>query len=234
MGPINPLDHITREGDQRLHPSITNPNWLVLRSRRRILEQWVRQLPPSDLSVLDVGGRIQPYRHLLTGQLGAYVSIDPVRTPLVNVIGRAENLPFQSDLFDLVLCTQVMQYIPEPFQVAREIARVLKPGGFFFLTVPSAYPIDSDEECWRFLPAGIRQLLSPFQEVDIVAEGGSVAGFFRTCNVCFNIFARYSAIRSLLTYSLFPALNAMGAVLESASAGRNQQFAVNYSVRARK
>src|SRR4029077_7824470 len=165
--------------------------------RRLIFERWADQLPSTNLAVLDVGGRIQPYRPLLTQKLGTYVAVDPQQTPLVNVIGRAEALPFQNNLFDLVLCTQVMQYIPEPALVVREVVRVLKPGGCFLLSVPSAYPVDAGEECWRFLPAGILQMLSPFQTVEILPEGGSVAGFFRTCNVCLNIFARHGALRSL-------------------------------------
>lgn len=238
MGNVNPPDHgkarAAQEGQQRLYPSITNPNWLVLRSRRKIFEKWVRQLPSSKLNVLDVGGRIQPYRPLLAGRVAEYVAVDPLRTALVDVVGRVEHLPFRSDHFDLVLCTQVLQYVPEPAEAIREIARVTKPGGFFLLSVPAVYPIDSAEECWRFLPAGLTKLLGPFQEIEVAAEGSTIASFFRTCNVYLNLFAHYSWLRGLFKYSLFPAMNGMGALLEGAVGGRNQQFAANYSVLARK
>jgi SAM-dependent methyltransferase len=226
--------YAAQEGRQRLYPSISNPNWLVLRSRRLIFEKWIDKLPSSNLKVLDVGGRIQPYRPLFADRLGEYVAIDPVKTPLVNVIGRVEHLPFPGNHFDLVLCTQVMQYVPDPFEAVREIARVIKSGGFFILSLPAVYPIDSAEEYWRFLPAGLSRLLSPFERVEVIAEGGSVASFFRTCNVYLNLFAHYSLLKRLLKYSLFPAMNVTGALLEKTLGGRNQQFAANYSVLARK
>ena len=104
----------------------------------------------------------------------------------------------------------------------------------FLLSVPSACPIDAAEECWRFLPSGLRHLLAGFSGVEVVAEGGSVAGFFRTMNACLDIFARYPIARSVFRHSLSPLINLCGALLDKLSGGRNQQFAVNYSVRAEK
>jgi SAM-dependent methyltransferase len=228
------LEQVTREGQRRLHPSITDPSWLILEKRRRIFEDWLNRLPARGLNVLDVGGRIQPYRPLIANSLGSYVSVDLRRTPLTEVVASAEQLPFPANSFDLVICTQVLQYIPEPKQALCEMARVIKPGGYIFLSVPSACPTDADEECWRFFPAALRHLLTPFREIEIVAEGSSVTGFFRTANVCFSLFARYPVLRSLCKYSLFPLLNLMGAGLERLYGGGNQQFTPNYSVLARK
>jgi SAM-dependent methyltransferase len=228
------LEQAIREGQLRLYPSLTNPHWLVLKKRREIFEKWIATLPQGDLLVLDIGGRIQPYRRLLTGRTGAYIGIDLRPSPLVGLVARGQELPFADNRFDLVLCTQMLQYTREPKAVVNEAIRVLKPGGAFFLSVPSAYPIDSEEECWRFLPAGLRHLLADFDSVQIVAEGGSVAGFFRTVNACLNIFVRYPSFRSMFRYTANPAINLLGAFLEKLSGSSNEQFAVNYSVLARK
>jgi ubiquinone/menaquinone biosynthesis C-methylase UbiE len=217
-----------------LYPSITNPSWLVLDRRRRIFERWLSRIPPAGLKVLDVGGRVQPYRPLLAGRVASYVAVDLRRTHLTNVVGSAEQLPFPDNRFDLAICTQVLQYISDPQAAIREISRVLKPGGHLFLSAPSACPSDADEECWRFLPAGLRHLLSPFREIEIVPEGGSVAGLFRTSNICLSIFARYRFVRLLHQYSLSPILNVTGALFDAVSGGRNHQFTANYSVLARK
>ena len=53
-----------------------------------------------------------------------------------------------------------------------------------------------------FLPAGIRQLLSAFSEVEIVPEGSSIAGFFRTINLYLHLFARYPAMQRALRYKV--------------------------------
>ncbi len=228
------LDEVTQQGRDRLFPSLTNPNWLVLRARRRIFERWLTRLPSGELDVLDVGGRIQPYRALIANRLRRYVAVDLRLTPLVDVLARAEQLPLGSARFDLVICTQMLQYVAQPSLVFGEIHRVLKPGGALLLSVPSACPIDAGEECWRFLPAGLRYLLAGFSTVEVVPEGGSVAGFFRTVNTCLDIFVRYPAARFAYRRTLAPLVNLGGALMERLSGLRNEQFSVNYSVLAEK
>lgn len=43
----------------------------------------------------------------------------------------AENLPFESDSFDLVTCCDVLEHVDDVDKAISEIARVLKPGGVF-------------------------------------------------------------------------------------------------------
>jgi SAM-dependent methyltransferase len=228
------LDEVTRQGGERLFPSLTNPNWLVLRERRKIFGDWLAQFSSSELDVLDVGGRIQPYRALIANRLRQYIAVDLRLTPLVDVIAQAEKLPLGDARFDLVICTQVLQYVTQPSLVLGEIHRVLRPGGALLLSVPSACPTDAEEECWRFLPAGLRHLLAGFTRVEVVAEGSSVAGLFRSVNTCLDIFVRYPAARSLYRHSLGPLVNLGGVLMEKLAGRRNEQFAVNYSVLAQK
>jgi len=228
------LKEVIQQGRRRLHPSLTNPNWLVLRERRRIFGRWLAQLPSGKLSVLDVGGRLQPYRELIENRLHRYIAVDLRLTPLVDVVARAEQLPLRDARFDLVICTQMLEYVPQPSLVVGEIYRVLRPGGALLLSVPGACLMDADEECWRFLPAGLRYLLAGFTRVEVIAEGSSVAGFFRTVNVCFDMFVRYPAARFVYRRSFCPLVNLAGALLERLSGRRNEQFAANYSVLAEK
>jgi SAM-dependent methyltransferase len=234
MGQSETLEQVTREGRRRLFPGLTDPHWLVLKKRREIFQKWAEKLPPGPLKVLDIGGRIQPYRALVESRINSYIATDLRRTPLVNVLARGEQLPFPDGQFDLVICTQVLQYVPQPGMVVQEAARVLKPGGYLFLSVPSACPSDASEECWRFLPAGLRYLLAPFRRVEVIPEGQSVAGFFRTTNACLNIFVRYPSMRILFRCTACPVINLLGELLERISGSSNEQFAVNYSVMAQK
>lgn len=41
----------------------------------------------------------------------------------------AHVLPFKDELFDSVVCTEVLEHVVEPQKVLREIVRVLRPGG---------------------------------------------------------------------------------------------------------
>ncbi len=232
MPPKDEVKEFQNAGRERLYPSITNPNWLVLRRRRELFRHWLEGPFPKDAAVLDVGGRIQPYRTLLPGV--RYLAIDLHLTPLVDVVANAERIPFRSQEFDLILCTQVLEYVPNPGLVLSEIHRVLKPGGKLLLSVPTVFPRDADEDRWRFLPAAIRQLLSAFSEVEILPEGSSIAGFFRTLNLYLHLFARYPVMQRALRYTVIPALNLIGLGLEKMVRSSNDAFAVNYSAMARK
>ena len=51
--------------------------------------------------------------------------------------GRLERLPFESERFATVFSNCVLEHIPDVESALREIHRVLKPGGRFYMTVPS-------------------------------------------------------------------------------------------------
>jgi len=55
------------------------------------------------------------------------------------VIGAADPLPYEDSRFDSVLCTDVLEHlVPErQYAVLAEVARVLAPGGRFFMTTPN-------------------------------------------------------------------------------------------------
>jgi len=228
------LEAVRRAGRERLYPSLTNPNWLILRRRRDLFQRWLESVPGGGFAVLDVGGRIQPYRSLLGERCAQYVAVDACVTPLVDVAGLAQQLPVGDDKFDLVFCTQVLEYIPEPKLVLSEIHRALKKGGFLFLSVPAVFPRDSESEYWRFLPGALRHLLSDFSRVEIAPEGNSTIGFIRTANVCLASFAKPAILRWLLGCTVVPAFNVLGACLQFVMRSKDDRFTANFSVLARK
>jgi SAM-dependent methyltransferase len=228
------LAQIEREAKERLNPSLSNPNWLVLSKRREILRRWLSRLPQRNMCVLDVGGRLQPYRPLLEDRVNYYIALDPRYTPLVDVLGRGEQMPFATGMFDFVICTQMLEYSPEPTQVISEIHRVLKPGGCLFLSVPSIAPRDSESDAWRFLPCSLRMLLEGFREAEIVREGGSIAGFFRSINAGLVLLARPRVLGTLLRFTVVPVLNLAAASIEYWFTVSDDTFSANFSAWAQK
>ena len=227
------LDQVLHAGRGRLRPSLRNPNWLVLRERRQIFRDGLRRLPAHNLSVLDVGGRLQPYRALLGERVRRYIAIDPQLTPLVNVAAVGEALPFRDEQFDFVICSQVLEYFPDPQQAACEIRRVLRKGGVAFVSAPSVFLRDNDKEYWRFLPEGLRYLFRDFETVEVMSEGNSVAGLFRTVNVLLASFMKPRFLVPVLEGTVIPSLNLAGYLLAKLGRG-NDQFTANFSVWARK
>jgi SAM-dependent methyltransferase len=58
-----------------------------------------------------------------------------------NVVrGDALHLPFPDATFDRVICSEVLEHIPEDLSAMRELTRVLRPGGTMAITVPRFGP----------------------------------------------------------------------------------------------
>jgi SAM-dependent methyltransferase len=233
MPPELKLNQALRDSRERLHPSLRNPNWLILRQRRKIFQAGLDRLPGRNCSVLDVGGRLQPYRALLGTRVDCYLAVDLQLAPLVDVAAAAEALPFRDEQFDFVICTQVLEYLPDPRLAASEMRRVLKRGGIAFLSAPSIFVRDNDKECWRFLPEGLRFILKDFEAVEVLPEGNSVTGLFRTVNVFLVYFMKPRFLLPALEWTVVPFLNIAGWLLEKLG-GKSVVFAANFSVWARK
>lgn len=53
------------------------------------------------------------------------------------VLGTQEQFPFQEQFFDLVGAFEVLEHIEQPERAVQNVARALKPGGLFILSVPT-------------------------------------------------------------------------------------------------
>lgn len=56
------------------------------------------------------------------------------------------NLPFDSDVFDIVVCSHVLEHVPDDMAAMREIHRVLRPAGEALLLVPLALDGNGTDE----------------------------------------------------------------------------------------
>lgn len=55
------------------------------------------------------------------------------------VVGTVEELPFESNFFDLIVSEWVLEHLPDPEKAFREIYRVLKPGGKVVFLTPNVW-----------------------------------------------------------------------------------------------
>ncbi len=111
------------------------------------LARWQSTLP-SGAAVLDVGCGAQPYRPLVEDAGFAYTGVDWPSS--IHTTGTAaetvrHNLaetpwPFADGSFDAIVCTEVLEHIPDPQALLNESKRILKPGGKMLLTAPLLWP----------------------------------------------------------------------------------------------
>lgn len=67
------------------------------------------------------------------------------------VLADAQEMPFAQASFDKVICSEVLEHLPDPGLVLAEIARILKPHGFVIVSVPN-------EPLINFLKDALRRL----------------------------------------------------------------------------
>ncbi len=57
-------------------------------------------------------------------------------TSKIDIVSDIIDIPVESESFDAVLCSEVLEHIPYPEKAIRELARILKSGGEMILTAP--------------------------------------------------------------------------------------------------
>ncbi|MDP8922782.1 MAG: class I SAM-dependent methyltransferase [Chloroflexota bacterium] len=113
--------------------------------------------------VLDLGAGLRPFAALLPGKT---IALDHRPRPNVDLVGDAHRLPFGDDTVDAIVCTEVFEHLVDPAAAAREMIRVLKPGGKLVLTTRFCFPLhDRPGDYWRFTPYTLARLFAPLDPV---------------------------------------------------------------------
>lgn len=88
------------------------------------------------------------------------------------------HLPFPDARFDVVVTTKiVLEHVSDPFLVAREFSRVLKPGGTAFLAAPLIRrQHQKPYDYFRFTEFGLAQVLrqAGFRDITVSASNGAM------------------------------------------------------------
>ncbi len=117
---------------------------------------WVDHSDLKDRRILDIGCGFGWFDLVALDAGAAHVTgIEPVEGDLATArgffddrnasfaVGSAIEIPFEDASFDTVVCWEVLEHIPkhhEP-QAFREIHRVLRPGGVFYMSTPHDSPV---------------------------------------------------------------------------------------------
>ena len=113
-----------------------------------------------------------------------YTSVD-LHDPRATVQADLTDLPFADAAFDLVLCSHVLEHVPDDRRAMRELERVLRPGGLAVVQSPVNYEMaathedptltDEDERLRRFSQRDHVRVYGPDLLDRLIAAGFEVA-----------------------------------------------------------
>jgi SAM-dependent methyltransferase len=123
--------------------------------------------------ILDFGsfineGQTAHHRSLLTGYDCTITGVDVQSGRNVDIpMKKPYRIPVAANSQDVVISGQVFEHIPFPWASILEIARVLRTGGYLFITVPSRGHRHSTYDLWRYYPDSMRALAA-FAELELI------------------------------------------------------------------
>ncbi len=155
----------------RRHPRPTQFDYLHARYLLRDLRVALGGLRHPTRDVLDVFCGTRPYEDLVPPG-SRYVGLDVDEYWGGAHVVSADFLPFADKSFDLVLCTEGFHFVADPVHGAREIRRVLRPGGTAIVTVPFVWEYDRRILEHRFTGPELAALFAGWDDVEVVENGG--------------------------------------------------------------
>jgi SAM-dependent methyltransferase len=216
-------------------------------------DKWVKDQSicvPQGSNILDVGSGSAPYRGLFTHcnykthdfaqlndeQLRGYKGYNKI-----DYVSDICNIPVESQSFDVVLCTEVIEHVPDPISAIKEISRILKQGGTLFLTAPLGSGLHQEPYHFYggYTPYFYEKVLSDFgfSKIEIIPNRGFYSLFSQEL---IRLVRRLAPWKSLLNIFFFPFwlifivisifMPLISPILDNHD--KNKDFTVGYHVKA--
>jgi len=133
----------------------------------QLLRTTLRQQKIRSGVIAEIGGSKNSFLHRLGKFDVKFLSIFPSDDPkyLVADISNCPHIPSES--FDVVFSTSVFEHVRQVHDAAREITRILKPGGITMHAVPFSYFFHgAPEDYWRLTTTALESLFEELVTID--------------------------------------------------------------------
>lgn len=143
-------------------------------------------------SIVDIGGgfRIDPTRNNRADPQNAWIT-EMIRSRGINykvldyvdryhpdIVGDVQDLPFEDNSQEAIVCLSVLEHVENPIKAATELYRTLGPGGLCLVYVPFLYYYHAEKgyygDYWRFTEDGLRFIFKPFKTFEISHVRGPI------------------------------------------------------------
>lgn len=144
----------------------------------RFVENVAKSLPTGS-SILDAGAGESVYKkhfsHCKYKAIDLAVGESRWNYANLDYVGPLHDMPIEDDVFDAVLCTQVLEHLEWPRESVKEMHRILKPGGKLYMTVPMAHSEHQiPYDFFRYTSYGLESICkhAGFHDIKINPFGG--------------------------------------------------------------
>ena len=174
-------------------------------------------LPIFQIDVYAALERVRGSKEILGLNLGSgtsnfgddIINIDFFKYKNVDLVADITKLPLAGNQFDIAILTEVIEHLPHPEIVIKEVSRVLKKNGFILITSPFMIGFHgSPNDFQRFTIPGLKLLLEDFEILETKSYGptGSLLWIFQEwCALWFSFGNKKAHTFWLLFFMLFTA-----------------------------
>ena len=153
------------EGVQRLYPSIANSRYYYLIQLRKAIEAACKSFLSKggkDLILIDYGCGNKPYEPVVKPFVKDYIGVDLPENPNAHIhIDPKGKIDLKESSVDIVLSTQVLEHVEDPYHYLSEARRVLKPGGQLLLSTHGYWIYHPDTTDYlRWTSAGLKKIIA--------------------------------------------------------------------------
>lgn len=100
-----------------------------------------------------------------------------------DIVGDITKTQFVDEFWDMVICVQVIEHIPNVWDLPQEIRRILKPGGLAIIDCPWSYPYHAEPpsfgDYWRISKDGFKVMFQAFEMIDLIATENNTSCLIR-------------------------------------------------------
>lgn len=108
--------------------------------------------------VLDIGCGRMFFKNMINCK--TYQGLDLNYQQGVDLIGDLLHLPFREGSFDSIIMTEVLEHVFYPSQALEEAKKILRPGGYAYVTVPMTWGLHYEpKDFWRFTKYSLLKLV---------------------------------------------------------------------------
>lgn len=102
-----------------------------------------------------------------------FINVDVFPFPEVDIVSDATRLPFKDNTIDGAVSESLFEHVPDAHLVARETVRVVKPGGYIYVSAPFMHPYHaSPDDFNRWTISGLKHMFSDLEIIETGVRSG--------------------------------------------------------------